>query len=126
MSVLDLIGKRPRERGEGATGELGEGRGGKKSTSVPTNLPGQGELVGQGRVTQLSGFPDFLTYDCAFLCRERIIFEETESCEHGAHVVPSTGAWTGGKADRVSQLTRLQELDHTRVDQSAVSLKNSS
>lgn len=56
---VGLLGKCPGER---ESKSERDGRGRKESTrkpNVPANLTGQGELVGQGSVTQQSGFQDF-------------------------------------------------------------------
>lgn len=79
----------------------------KEGRDVPANLPGQGELVGQGRVTQQSGFPGFPTYDCAFLCREGVLQGKLNHVSRGAHVMASRNAGTEGK------LTESASVDKT-------------
>lgn len=72
MSVLDSFWKVPhreRERREGQKKKQDTRKG-----NVPTNLPGQGELLGQGRVTQQSGFQDFQRMTAPFFSAEKEAF----------------------------------------------------
>lgn len=99
MSVLDsFFGKCPREPARGD----GRGREKKKRTpekkrrpNVPTNLPGQSGLVGQGSVTQQSKFQDFQSVTAPFSSRERKPLQETESCERTSTRGGEHKCWTG-------------------------------
>lgn len=101
----------------------------KRRPNVPTNLPGQSGLVGQGSVTQQSKFQDFQSVTAPFSSRERKPLQETESCERTSTRGGERKRWTGldwrreKKADREPQLIKSvsQELDHAGVDQSELS-----
>lgn len=83
----------------------GDGRGRKKKKkehqkrkrrpNVPTNLPGQSGLVGQGSVTQQSKFQDFQRMTAPFSSRERKLLQETESCERTSTRGGEHKRWTG-------------------------------
>ena len=122
----------PEREREGATG--GAGKTNTRKQNVPTNLPGQRELVGRA-VTQQSGFQDFLRMTAPVSAqKEGSLYRKLQRVSGRAHVVLSTDAaglrrsrqtdrQTGRETDRQTdrQAGRLQ-----KPEQSALSWRISS